>query len=46
MEWQADFFDFDDRLTELSLKGDDLKQLNMIVDFELFRPDLERGAAQ
>ena len=35
------FFDVDDRLAELSAKGDDLERLNALVDFELFRPALE-----
>ena len=35
------FFDVDDRLTELSAKGDDLERLNALVDFEMFRPELE-----
>lgn len=35
------FFDFDERLAELSAKGDDLERLNDVVDFEMFRPALE-----
>ncbi|MCC3244495.1 transposase [Methylocystis sp. WRRC1] len=35
------FFDVDERLAELSAKGDDLERLNALVDFELFRPSLE-----
>jgi IS5 family transposase len=35
------FFDVDERLMELSAKGDDLERLNALVDFELFRPALE-----
>ena len=35
------FFDFDDRLAELSAKGDDLERVKALVDFELFRPLLE-----
>ncbi|TLG77590.1 transposase [Methylocystis sp. B8] len=31
------FFDVDERLAELSAKGDDLERLNALVDFELFR---------
>ena len=34
-------FDFDERLAELSAKGDDLERLNAVVDFEIFRPALE-----
>ena len=43
MRGQAGFFDFDERLKELSAKGDHLERLNAIVDFELFRPDLEKA---
>ena len=43
MRGQAGFFDIDDRLRELSAKGDDLERLNAIVDFELFRSDLARA---
>ena len=43
MQGQAGFFDFDDRLKELSAKGDHLERLSAIVDFELFRPDLVRA---
>jgi transposase, IS5 family len=44
MRGQAGFFDLDERLRELSAKGDTLERLNGLVDFELFRPDLERAA--
>jgi transposase, IS5 family len=40
MRGQAGFFDIDERLKELSAKGDALERLNEIVDFELFRPAL------
>ena len=40
MRGQAGFFDLDERLKELSAKGDILERLNGLVDFELFRPDL------
>ena len=43
MRGQAGFFDIDGRLKEISAKGDDLKRLNAIVDFEAFRPDLARA---
>ncbi len=43
MRGQAGFFDFDERLKELSAKGDHLERLNAIVDFELFRRDLARA---
>ena len=36
-------FDIDERLRELSAKGDELERLNTLVDFELFRGDLERA---
>jgi IS5 family transposase len=35
------FFDINDRLAELSAKGDDLERVKALVDFELFRPALE-----
>ena len=35
------FFDVDERLAELSTKGNDLERVNGLVDFELFRPALE-----
>ena len=37
------FFDVEDRLAGLSKKGDDLERLAAVVDFELFRPELERA---
>ena len=43
MRGQAGFFDIEDRLKELSAKGDELERLNSAVDFELFRRDLERA---
>jgi transposase, IS5 family len=43
MRGQAGFFDIDERLKELSAKGDMLDRLKGLVDFELFRPDLERA---
>src|SRR6201747_1897766 len=43
MRGQAGFFDVDERLKELSAKGDDLERLNAIVDFEAFRPDLAKA---
>ena len=42
MRGQAGFFDVDERLKQLSAKGDSLEQLNAVVDFQLFRADLER----
>jgi hypothetical protein len=35
------FFAIDERLQELSAKGDDLERINALVDFEIFRLDLE-----
>ena len=43
MRGQAGFFDIEERLKELSAKGDTLERLSGLVDFELFRPDLERA---
>jgi hypothetical protein len=43
MHGQAGFFDVDERLKELSAKGDALERLSAIVDFELFRADLARA---
>lgn len=43
MRGEPGFFDFDERLKELSAKGDDLERLNAIVDFEIFRGDLGRA---
>jgi IS5 family transposase len=43
MRGDPGFFDIDERLMDLSAKGDDLERLNAIVDFEIFRPDLERA---
>ena len=43
MRGEAGFFDIDERLKQLSAKGDVLERLSGIVDFELFRADLERA---
>ena len=43
MRGQGGFLDIDERLQELSAKGDDLERLNAIVDFEVFRADLARA---
>jgi transposase, IS5 family len=40
---QAGFFDLEERLAGLSAKGDGLERLSAVVDFELFRPELERA---
>ncbi len=38
---QAGFFDAEDRLRSLSAAGDPLERLKAVVDFELFRAELE-----
>ena len=43
MRGQAGFFDVDERLKDLSAKGDDLERLAGVVNFELFRPELARA---
>lgn len=43
MRGQPGFFDVDERLKELSAKGDALERLSAVVDFEQFRSDLERA---
>ncbi len=40
MAAQAGFFDFDERLVDLSSHGDPLERIAGVVDFELFRADL------
>ena len=40
---QAGFFDLEERLAGLSAKGDGLERLGAVIDFELFRPELERA---
>ena len=40
---QPGFFDLEDRLARLSAKGDELERLSAVVDFKLFRPELERA---
>lgn len=37
----AGFFDVDERLADLSTKGDDLERVKALVDFEIFRTPLE-----
>src|SRR5204862_4399437 len=47
MRGQAGFFDIDERLKQLSAKGDNLERLSAVVNSELFRADLEgRGRAR
>src|ERR1700750_782218 len=43
MTGQSGFFDLEERRAALSRKGDDLERLNAVIDFELFRPELERA---
>jgi transposase len=43
MARQPGFFDVEERLAALSAKGDALEKLLRLVDFERFRPDLERA---
>ena len=43
MRGQAGFFDIDERLKQLSAKGDILERLNAVIDFALFRADLEHA---
>ena len=43
MARQAGLFDIEERLRELSSKGDDLERVNALVDFEAFRSDLKRA---
>jgi hypothetical protein len=43
---QPGFFDADARLQALSAAGDPLERLAAVVDFELFRPDLEATLAR
>ena len=46
MARQAGFFDTDERLRSLSAAGDPLERLGAVVDFELFRPELEVALAR
>ena len=39
-------FDADERLRALSAAGDPLERLGDVVDFELFRPELEAALAR
>jgi IS5 family transposase len=40
---QVGMFDVEERLAGLSKKGDDLERLTAVIDFELFRSELERA---
>ena len=42
---QSGFFDVDERLARLSGLGDQLESFSRTVDFEVFRPDLEKSLA-
>jgi len=46
MAGQPGFFDADERLRALSAAGDPLERLRAVVEFELFRPDLESALAR
>jgi hypothetical protein len=41
MAGQPGFFDLDQRYAALSAAGDPLERLAAVVDFELFRPELD-----
>ena len=41
MSVQGGFFDLDERYAALSAAGDSLEKLGRLIDFELFRPDLD-----
>ncbi len=43
MAAQAGFFDFDERLVDLSAYGDPLERIAAVVDFELLRADLNKA---
>jgi IS5 family transposase len=46
MAGQPGFFDADERLKALSVAGDPLERLSTVVDFEVFREDLEAALAR
>lgn len=46
MAGQPGFFDRDERYAALSAAGDPLERLTMVVEFELFRPELEAALAR
>src|SRR5687768_6771678 len=46
MTGQPGFFDVDERLAALSRAGDPLERLASVVDFELFREELEAALAR
>lgn len=43
MAGQGGLFDLDERYAGLSASGDPLERLSRVVDFEVFREDLERA---
>ncbi len=45
MAGQPGFFDVDERLRRLSDLGDQLEAFGRVVDFEIFRPELETALA-
>jgi transposase, IS5 family len=46
MAGQPGLFDGEDRLKALSAAGDPLERLTRVVDFELFRGDLETAVSR
>ena len=46
MAGQPGFFDRDERLKALSAEGDPLQRLAQIIDFEVFRGDLETALSR
>ncbi len=42
---QAGFFDVEERLARLSGLGDQLEEFSRTVNFEVFRPELEKALA-
>lgn len=41
--FQTGFFDFEDRLHQIDKNGDPLTKINDVVDWEIFRPSLEKA---
>lgn len=42
---QPSFFDIKERLSRLSGRGDQLEAFSRTVDFEVFRPDVDKALA-
>ena len=40
---QPGFFDVQDRLQDLSKTGDPLEKITRVVNFEIFRPEIEKA---